>query len=303
MGIPGFQEIMLPLLEFAQDGNEHSVREAYDYISDVFELTDAERNELLRSGQQPVIENRVGWARTYMTKAGLLESARRGHFRITEVGEQTLARSPARIDIAFLRMFPPFVEFIGKRGAGAGQRTPTEDEPASQTPQDLIELGYESIRGDLAEQLLATVRAASPGFFERLVIELLLRMGYGGSRLDAGEAIGRSGDGGIDGIIKEDRLGLDVIYIQAKRWSNTVGAKEVRDFVGSLVGHSASKGVFITTSDYSADARNYIKTIGHKVILIDGERLAGLMIDHDVGVATVSTYDVKRLDADYFIED
>ena len=306
MAIPDYQTIMLPLLRLAEDKQEHSIREAYDSIANLFQLSEGERRQPLPSRQQPIIENRVGWARTYLAKAGLLESTRRAHFRITELGLEVLSQNPPGIDVQFLRQFPAFVEFTKIRKDGDGGREPQAEEEgtdSSRTPQELLEYGYQRIRSDLAQELLSQVKQASPQFFERLVVELLLRMGYGGSRRDAGEAIGRSGDGGIDGIIKEDRLGLDVIYIQAKRWEGVVGSKEVRNFVGSLVGQKANKGVFITTSGFSRDALDYVTTIGHKVILIDGETLAQLLIDSDVGVSGVISYEVKKIDTDYFAEE
>ncbi|MEX2157859.1 MAG: restriction endonuclease [Dehalococcoidia bacterium] len=304
MTIPDFQRIMLPLLKFAADGEEHSASESYNHIAGVFNLSDEERRQLLPSGPMPMINNRTGWARTYLTKAGLLEPTRRAHFRITDLGRQVLADEPPDINLRFLRQFPGVVEFTRGRGAGDEERASHDDDVlASRTPQELMEYGSKRIQAALSEELLGLVKRSSPQFFERLVVELLLKMGYGGSRTDAGEAIGRSGDGGIDGIIKEDKLGLDVIYIQAKRWENNVSSPEIRNFVGSLVGHNANKGVFLTTSDFTKDARDYAKTIGHNVILVDGVMLAGLMIDHDVGVSTIDRYEVKRADADYFEEE
>jgi len=304
MAIPDYQAIMLPLLRFSQDNEEHSIRQVYDHISQLFGLSEAERSELLPSGQQPIVENRVGWSRTYLMKAGLLESTRRGHFRVTDAGLELLSRSPSTIDLAVLRQYRSFVEFQKIRRDDDTARSEGEEEPSSsRTPQELLEDGYQRIRKDLTQEILTLVKQCSPRFFERLVVELLLEMGYGGSRLDAGEAIGRTGDGGIDGIIKEDKLGLDVIYIQAKRWEANVGSSEIRNFVGSLVGHNATKGVFLTTSDFSRDAREFARTIGHNVILVDGHMLASLMIDHDVGVSTVDKYEVKKIDTDYFLEE
>jgi restriction system protein len=295
---------MLPLLEFAGDAQEHSMREAYDRMADKFGLSEEERRELLPSGKQPVIENRVGWARTFLTKSGLLESPRRGYFRITGSGTQVLAESPEQIDVRLLERFPAFIEFRGRRSKRDGPATLDEvsDGSHAQTPRELLERSHQQLKDDLAQELLAQVKLCSPAFFERLVVQLLLAMGYGGSLRDAGQAIGRSGDGGIDGIIKEDRLGLDVIYIQAKRWEGNVGSSEIRNFVGSLVGQNAHKGVFITTSGFSRDARDYAKTISHNVVLIDGETLAELMIDHGVGTTTQDVYEVKAVDTDYFVE-
>jgi restriction system protein len=304
MTILDYKQIMLPLLRLAADGAEHPIREGIEHVSSLFHLTEEEQRTLLPSGQQPVIDNRVGWSKTYLMKAGLLESHRRGHFKITPLGLDALAKDPKAIDNAFLEQFPAFVEFKNlRRGAGRDESREDLAEASDKTPQELLEAGYQRIRSELADELLALVMQSSPAFFERLVVELLVGMGYGGSRKDAGEAVGRSGDGGVDGIIKEDKLGLDAIYIQAKRWGNVVGAKEVRDFVGSLVGQEANKGVFITTSDFTKDAKDYVRFISHKVILISGEMLSGFMIDYDIGVSTISSYHVKKADADYFTEE
>ena len=302
MTIPDYQTIMLPLLKFAGDKKEHSIREAIDHIADSFKLSEGERKEVLPSGRSYIIDNRVGWARTYLKKAGLLEDTRRSFFQITEKGTGVLAKSPTEINIKFLQNFPEFNEFRKRKEDGEEQEHVIQEE-TSQTPQELLEYGYQKIKRDLAQELLISVKKASPRFFEQLVVELLLKMGYGGSLKDAGKAIGQSGDGGIDGNIKEDKLGLDVIYIQAKRWENVVGSKEIRNFVGSLVGQKANKGVFITTSGYTKDALEYVKTITHKVILIDGEMLAQLMIENNVGVSGIINYEVKKIDSDYFVEE
>ncbi|TSC96279.1 MAG: restriction endonuclease [Candidatus Berkelbacteria bacterium Licking1014_2] len=303
MTIPDYQTIMLPLLKLAGDKKEHSTREAIDSIADLFKLSDEQKKEVLPSGKSYIIDNRVGWARTYLKKAGLLEDTRRSHFRITEEGLEALAKSPTEINIKFLQQFPGFNEFRKKKDDEEDGQEQIIQEDSSQTPQELLEYGYQKIKRDLAQELLESVKKVSPRFFEQLVVELLLKMGYGGSLKDAGKAIGQSGDGGIDGIIKEDKLGLDVIYIQAKRWENVVGSKEIRNFVGSLVGQKANKGVFITTSGFTKDALEYVKTITHKVILIDGEMLAQLMIENNVGVSGVISYEVKKIDSDYFIEE
>lgn len=303
MTIPDYQTIMLPLLKLAGDKKEHSIREAIDSIADLFKLSDEQKKEVLPSGRSYIIDNRVGWARTYLKKAGLLEDTRRSHFRITEEGLKALAKSPTEINIKFLQQFPGFNEFRKKKDDEEDGQEQVIQEDSSQTPQELLEYGYQKIKRDLAQELLESVKKVSPRFFEQLVVELLLKMGYGGSLKDAGKAIGQSGDGGIDGIIKEDKLGLDVIYIQAKRWENVVGSKEIRNFVGSLVGQKANKGVFITTSGFTKDALEYVKTITHKVILIDGEMLAQLMIENNVGVSGVISYEVKKIDSDYFVEE
>lgn len=298
MTIPDYQSIMLPLLELAADGREHSLRETIETLSNQLGLSEEERRELLPSGRQPTFDNRVGWARTYMKKAGLLESTRRGYFRITKRGLGVLDKQPPRIDNAYLRQFPEFVEFQTPKQKDQEGARPKLDE--STTPEEGIESVYQKLREGLSTELLETVKNCSAAFFEQLVVDLLVRMGYGGTRKDAGQAVGRSGDGGIDGIIKEDRLGLDIVYLQAKKWEGTVGRPEIQKFVGALQGQRARKGVFITTSDFSTAARDYVSRIDSKIVLIDGETLAQLMLDFDIGVTRVATYELKRVDSDYF---
>ena len=296
---------MLPLLRLAGDRKEHSLREAIDSLADEFSLTADERKQLLASGQQEVFTNRVGWARTYMKKAGLLESTRRGHFQITDRGLQVLAAKPQRIDVQFLDQFAEFKEFRALRhtrtqnGAAA---LPVTDAEQETTPEEALESAYGRLRDNLVAEVLQQVKSASPSLFEKLVVELLLKMGYGGSRQDAGRAIGSSGDEGIDGIIKEDRLGLDIIYIQAKRWENTVGRPEVQKFAGALQGQRAKKGIMITTSSFSSEAHAYVGKIDNKIVLIDGAQLAEFMIDHNLGVSPMANYEVKKIDVDYFTE-
>jgi restriction system protein len=304
VAIPDYQTVMLPLLKQARDGNEYSLGQLIDALADAFSLTEAERQELLPSGAQPVFNNRVSWARTYLTKAGLLVSPRRGFHRITDRGREVLTANPTKIDLAFLNQFPEFVEFKAFRRDDAISQAVHDAVVDSTTPQEALELAYQRIRGDLEAELLDRLKKCSPAFFERLVVDLLVKMGYGGSRQDAGRAIGRSGDEGIDGIIKEDKLGLDVVYIQAKRWNSAVvGRPEIHRFVGALVGQRARKGVFITTSTFSNDARTYAQGIENKVVLIGGQELASLMIEHGVGVTTLNVYEVKRIDSDYFAEE
>ncbi len=303
MPIPDYQTLMLPLLRLAADGKDHTTREAVEILATEFQLTPAERSELLASGQQAIFNNRVGWANAYLKKAGLLKSPRRGILRITTRGKQTLSENLTKIDIRYLERFPEFIKF---RDASRNNRETTTTESVSiateQTPEEVLELAHQNLRLSLAQDILSRILACSPTFFERLVVELLVKMGYGGSRRDAGERIGQSGDGGIDGIIKEDRLGLDTIYIQAKRWQGSVGRPEIQKFVGALQGQRAKKGVFITTSSYTADATDYVSRIDTKVVLIDGQLLANLMIDFDIGVSVSASYIVKRIDSDYFEE-
>lgn len=304
MAIPDYQTMMLPLLRLTSDGKERRFRDAVEALAVEFQLSADERSELLPSGTAPTFDNRVGWARSYLKQAGLLESPKRGILLITDRGRTVLNEKPARVDVRFLDQFQEFREFRAKRTAenptpGAKQEQVTAHQE-SETPEDQLASAYKRLRQDLELELLAQVKSSTPAFFERLVIDLLISMGYGGSRQDAGRAIGKSGDGGIDGIIKEDKLGLDVIYLQAKRWEGTVGRPEVQKFAGALQGHRASKGVFITTSSYTKEALEYVNVINSKIILIGGQDLAALMIDHNVGVSTVGTYELKKVDADYF---
>ena len=303
MTIPDYQTILLPLLRLAADGEEHSLREAIERLADEFGLNEEERKELLPSGSQATFDNRVGWARTYMKKAGLVDSPRRGHFTITPRGLEALQENPKTINVKFLERYPEFQEFRTRSTPKAHKGGGIKGEvPPEQTPVEAIETAYETIRSGLVGELLEQVMGCSPDFFERLVVDLLVRMGYGGTRKDAGSAVGKSGDEGIDGIINEDRLGLEVVYIQAKRWKNTVSRPEIQKFVGALHGQNARKGIFITTSDFSDGALQYAKGLSDKVVLIDGETLANLMIDHSVGVSLQRSYEVKRVDSDYFSE-
>jgi restriction system protein len=294
---------MLPLLKLAADGQPHSLGEAREALAARFALTQADRDEPLPSGNQSKFSNRVAWAKSYLQQAGLLTSPKRGYFQIVPRGEKVLMSPPAKIDIKFLEQYPEFVEFrTPKADTNApGPLSPVEATD-SDTPEEALEAAHQKINATLATEVLTRVKTASPEFFERLVVELLLRMGYGGSRSDAGHAVGKSGDEGIDGIISEDRLGLDVVYLQAKKWDGTVGRPEIQKFVGALHGKRAKKGVFISTGSFSTEAVAYVEHIDPKVVLIDGKRLAQLMIDFEVGVAAARTYQVKRVDSDYFEE-
>jgi len=292
---------MLPLLRVAADGGEHSLGEARDLLSAEFRLSNRDLEEILPSGRQSKFSNRVAWAKSYLQQAGLISSPRRGYFQISDRGREVLRAAPPRIDIKFLEQYPEFVEFrTAKSEAEVVASSIRASQSEAETPEEALEAAHLKMRGGVASEILTRVKAASPQFFERLVVELLLKMGYGGSRRDAGQAIGRSGDEGVDGVISEDRLGLDVVYLQAKRWDGTVGRPEIQKFVGALHGKRAKKGVFITTGVFSADATAYVDHIDPRVVLIDGRRLAELMIDFDVGVNTAATYSVKRVDSDYF---
>jgi len=307
MAVPDYQSLMLPLLQFvAKKGGETSTSEAVEALAKELSLTDEDLKEVLPSGIQSTFVNRVGWASTYMKKAGLLGATRRGFYQITDRGKDLLKKQPKIVNVKLLKQYPEFLKFQQLKGTRSGDKvveTKGTSDVSTATPLEALESAYENLRDELADELLGKLKKISPAFFERVVVELLVKMGYGGSRADAGKAIGRSGDGGIDGIIKEDKLGLDVVYIQAKRWDNNpVGRPDVMQFAGALQAQKANKGIFITTSRFTDDARNYVSQIGNKIVLIDGEQLTGLMIEHDVGVSTVSLYPVKKVDSDYFEE-
>ena len=307
MAVPDYQSVMLPLLRFAAEKEtEISTSEAVEALAKELGLTEDDLKEMLPSGIQATFVNRVGWASTYMKKAGLLETTRRGFYQITDRGKELLKKQPKTINVKLLKQYPEFLEFQKLKGTRSGDKAPESkvtSDISTATPSEALEAAYENLRDELSDELLSRLKKISPAFFERIVVELLVKMGYGGSRADAGKAIGRSGDGGIDGIIKEDKLGLDVVYIQAKRWDNNpVGRPDVMQFAGALQAQRANKGIFITTSRFTDDARSYVSQIGSKIVLIDGEQLSSLMIEHDVGVSTVSLYPVKKVDSDYFEE-
>jgi restriction system protein len=299
MSIPDFQSIMLPLLRFLSDGGEHSLQQAVDFLADGYKLTPEELNALIPSGKQTTFYNRVGWARTYLAKSGLIEMPRRSFFRISERGREILKQNPAKIDMRYLERFPEYIEFKTRKkppDINVSEKGSTE----KRTPEEVLDDAYLEIRENLAQDILTHVKNCNPAFFERLVVELIVKMGYGGSWREAARAVGQSGDGGIDGIIDEDRLGLDTIYIQAKKWEVIVGRPEIQKFVGALMGKKARKGIFITTARFSNDAIHYVSGIDYKIVLIDGQRLADFMIDYDIGVTEVTSYRLKRIDSDYF---
>jgi len=303
VAIPDFQTLMLPVLKLAADGEEHKFRQAVEEVAEEFNLSTEERNQLLPSGSQAVFNNRVGWARSYLKHAGLLASSKRGFFTITRIGTELLSTNPEKIDILVLEQYPEFVEFKNRKKDKSENEAQVEkfiEQESTLTPEDTLASAYKQLRSVLESEVLSSVKEASPSFFERLVVDLLVKMGYGGSRQDAGKALGKSGDGGIDGIINEDRLGLDVIYIQAKRWEGSIGRPEIQKFAGALQGQRARKGLFITTSSFTKEAIEYASLIESKIILIDGEHLSRLMAEHNVGVSTVGRYEVKKLDSDYF---
>lgn len=303
MPVPDYQTLLLPLLKLAGNGAADTLPKAESLLADQFDLSQEERSSRLPSGQQTVLRNRIGWASFYLKNAGLIEKPKRGIFRITSRGKEILASNPQSIDLGYLLQFREFAEFYqkGQTGSKPNPASPAIA-PETSTPDEVLQSAYETIRNDLASEIIERLLKSSPDFFENVVVELLVAMGYGGSRQDAGERIGKSGDGGIDGIIKEDKLGLDAIYIQAKRWQGNVGRPEIQKFVGALQGQRARKGVFMTTSGFSADAIDYVSRIDVKVVLLDGPQIANLMIDHDVGVSPFTTFVIKKIDSDYFEE-
>ena len=304
MTIPDFQSCFAPVLRIIEDGKEWAMKDVTDRVADYFQLSEEERDAMLPSGNSRVIVNRVGWARTYLKEAGLVEATRRGFIRISGSGKKVLAECPEHIDMKFLERFPSFIAFRERKRKPANTDSSSSViADTSKTPDDSIVDAYQELRDALSDELLQQVLEMSDKFFEKLVVDLLVAMGYGGSVEDAGQSVGRSGDGGIDGVIKEDRLGLDVIVIQAKRWTkSTVGRPEIQSFAGSMEAYRANKGVFITTSTFSQPAIDYVKSIQRKIVLIDGSSLANFMIDHGIGVSPYRTFELKRIDSDYFQE-
>jgi restriction system protein len=303
MAIPDFQTIMLPLMQWVQDGKEHTSGEVIEALATAFKLTPEDRSELLPSGRQQRFNNRVHWARTHLAKAGLLSAPRRGVMQITDAGRELLASPPSRIDLNVLSRYPEFEEFRKATSVVEGGDGGAPGVTVAQTPEEAMERAYQSKREAFAIELLDRIKAASPAFFESLVVQLLVAMGYGGSIQDAASVVGKSGDEGIDGIIKEDRLGLDVIYVQAKKWEAAVGRPVIQQFAGALHGQRARKGVFITTSTFSKEARDYVSHIDPRIVLIDGRELASMMIDHNVGVTQERVYELKRVDSDFFSDE
>lgn len=302
MPIPDFQAIMRPLLQQLADDKEHTLSDLQNALTEEFGLTSEEVRQRLPSGRQTVINNRIGWARTYLSKAGLLEIPRRGAARITELGHQALAECPERVDVKYLKRFEEFRHFHSHKPETRDNSNETSG-GEEVTPEEQLAEAHQTLNQSLADELLNTIKGASPGFFEQVVVDLMLAMGYGGSRKEAGQATQATNDDGIDGIIKEDRLGLDTVYLQAKRWQNTVHRPEIDKFIGSLTRNRARKGVFITTSEFSAGALEAVRNLDMKVVLIDGQQLAELMIEHNLGVTRKEVYEVKQIDSDYFSED
>lgn len=315
MVIPDYETLMLPVLKAVSDGHEHRIGDVIDQLARDFQLTEEERQQLLPSGKQTTFSNRVHWARTYLVQAGLLEATKRAHIRITERGRQALAKSPARIDNEYLLQFPEFLAFRARtRDPGptlhsGGTSTPATAPAAlsaeTQTPDELLRTTVKQIEHALQKELLGRILAAPPAFFESVIVTLLLAMGYGGSRQEAGQIVGRSGDGGIDGVIDQDALGLDRVYLQAKRYApdNAVSEPEIRAFSGSLGAAKANKGVFVTTSYFTQPAEDFAERHPFKIVLIDGEQLAALMVRHNVGVRVDETLYLKKVDEDFFVEE
>lgn len=305
--IPDFQTIMLPVLRLMKDRKEHKLQDMLLQICNEYHLTDEEREELVPSGVQTKIYNRISWVTTYFKKAGLIVSPKRSTFTITEQGLGVLKSKPERIDKNFLKTIPAYNKWKETykkdwKEAHSFDNNVIEELEVDKTPEELLDYSYSQLKEELAIELIEKIKECSPGFFERLVVDLLIKMGYGGSRKEAGKVIGKSGDGGIDGIINEDKLGLDTIYIQAKKWEGSVGRPEIQKFVGALAGQGAKKGIFITTSSFSKDAREYQPKNETKIVLIDGQDLANLMIEYGVGVSIKISYEIKKMDTDYFEE-
>ncbi|MCA2376987.1 restriction endonuclease [Agrobacterium sp. 22-211-1] len=311
MPIPDYQSLMLPVLRLAANG-ETRVPEAANKLADQLGLSVEEREEMLPSGRQRLLHNRLHWAKFYMTRAGLIDSPARGRFVASDLGRKLLETKPASINVDTLKAYPAFVEFYASSKSGSGSPDAAAigageaiDATTSATPEEQIDAAQALLNQALKADLLQRILAQSPTFFERAIVDLLVGMGYGGSHEDAARRLGKTGDGGIDGVIDEDRLGLDRIYVQAKRYAAHVGVgrPEVQGFVGSLVGFGATKGVFVTTSSFSTPAKDFVRHLPQRIVLIDGDRLADLMIEHGVGVRVARTVDVKRLDEDFFVEE
>ncbi|HRG75466.1 MAG TPA: restriction endonuclease [Leptospiraceae bacterium] len=304
MAIPDFQSIMLPVLKFLADKKEYQSKEIKDYICKEFKLTEKELEEKLPSSNSiSLISNRVAWAEAHMKMAGIIESPRRGFYRITNDGINVLKKPPEKINLKFLQSFEEYKRKKAEWKNKEKEDSQETEEINSLTPDEMLELGHKKIKNELSTELLSRVKETSPKFFENLVIELLIKMGYGGSLEERGSVVGKSGDEGIDGVIKEDKLGLDIIYIQAKKWEGNVGRPEIQKFVGALQGQRAKKGIFITTSSFNENSYEYVSKIDIKVILINGEELANLMIDYNVGVTLKRNYEIKKIDTDFFIEE
>lgn len=300
MAIPNYEAVMLPLLKLINSYGSLNRRDAVKLISDEFKLTQQEREELIPSRQFTIIQSRVGWARTYLKKAGLIAYPQRGVATITQLGKDVLSKSPTNIDNEYLKQFPDFIVFL-ENSQSTNEINGTEN-LSKQTPEEILETVHLQLKKEVLSELIEKIKSCSPEFFEKLVVDTIVKLGYGGSHQDAGKAIGKSGDEGIDGVINEDRLGLDNIYIQAKCWEANVSRPEIQKFAGALQGKRARKGIFITTSDFSSEAKEYVKHLETKIVLISGIQLAELMWEHNIGLSVTQTYETKKLELDYFIE-
>jgi restriction system protein len=302
MAIPDFQSIMLPLLSYLHDGLEHANHEILAALASHFHLTPEERSALLPSGRRAIFTTHVSVATAHLRDARLVESPKHGYYRLSARGREVLHSAPPALDVRYLQQFPEYRMFRGRPQVDREPAPPARDVAHADdlAPEDHLEYGFQRFREALASEVLARVKQCSPTFFERLVVDLLVAMGYGGSRQDAGRTVGRSGDGGIDGLIKVDRLGLDMIYVQAKRWEGIVGRPDIQKFAGALQGRRAKKGVLLTTSDFTQEAIDYSTTIDTTIVLINGRQLAHLMIEYGIGVTKVAAYEIHRIDSDYF---
>jgi len=300
MPIPDYQTLMLPLLKYCGDQKDHKLKDAEQFLSLELNLTEGEKKDMLPSGIMRTFYNRVGWSKWYLQKAGLLIAPKGGSFKISPRGQDVLKENPPALNVAYLKRFEEFREFI--KPAKDKERVETiEVVDASATPREALENAYQVIRKQLVQEMLDKIKEATPRFFEEIVVDLLVKMGYGGTVEEAGKATQYTNDEGIDGIIKEDKLGLDVIYIQAKKWTDTtIGRPQIQAFVGALDGKHANKGIFITTSFFADTAVMYVRSISKKVVLIDGMQLANYMIDYNLGVSTTATFELKKIDNDYF---
>ncbi len=299
--MPSFQQLMLPTLQVLSRRHEEiAIATLEDEVAKALRLSSDQLSRMQSSGNQTIFSNRLNWARSYLTKACLIELPRRGYCRATGRGRTLLAEGVNSVDVGVLERFPEFVAWRAQNK----KESRFGGEPSPEDPEETIVSSFEVLNSDLAEQIVNRVHSFSPAFFERLIIDLLVRMGYGGGRAETGRALGRSGDGGVDGVINQDALGLDVVYVQAKRLDPDKGVpvREVRDFVGGLEGHRATKGVFVTTSYFPSSAYDFIARVSKRVVLIDGPALAALMIRHQVGVRVKDTYELRKIDEEYFVE-
>jgi len=299
LAVPDFQSIMRPFLEVASDGNEHSIASMARDLAQTLTLTEKDIDEMLPSGRQTRFRNRVNWVATHFRKAGVIDSTGRGKFTITGRGKQLLHDYQGRIDMNTLNQFPEYCEFRGINNIGDGTNTEIE-EIRSKPPDELIEELSLKLKKQFAQELLDQVKQVTPDYFENIVLDVLVAMGYGGST-ESAHKIGRVGDGGIDGIIKEDKLGFDFICVQAKRWQSQVGVSTVREFAGSLLDRKARKGVLITTSYFTNEAKEYAARAGN-IVILDGQQFAELMVENNVGVTVANTFKLYKIDTDYFEE-